>query len=257
MNDLSTMAIVPAYNEEGRIGDLLTRLIPVVDHICVIDDGSSDNTYNEASVHNVHIIRHEKNRGKGGAIKTGIGYFLSQNYNILVFIDADGQHSPEDIPRFIYKFKTNPDLDVLVATRFGTDEWVNNMPFMRKISNLLSRFGIWILYNGLIIEDPQNGFRAYKRKVIENIFFKTNGYQAETEILIDAYLKGYKFGKVSVRSIYSGHENHSKFSLLFDTWKIPGIMVKEFFKRKPFLLRTQEKKLRYRQAFINSVKKLS
>ncbi len=243
---MKILAICPAYNESGRIGSLLDKLIPMVDQVCVVDDGSTDNTYEEANERDVIILQHSINRGKGAAISTGIEYFLKSDFEVILFIDGDGQHSPQDINKFRKKIK-NSDAEVFVASRFGSEHWIKNMPFLRKISNLLSRFGIWVLYNGLIIEDPQNGYRAYRRKAIANIECYTTGYEAETEILIDAYLKGFEFDTVHIECIYDGHEHSSKFSLLMDTWRIPGIMVKLFFRRKPYLLRSKSNKLRYRE----------
>lgn len=253
VDDIRILAVCPAYNESGRIGPLLEKLIPLVDQVCVVDDGSTDNTHEEANQKEVIILKHSTNRGKGAAIRTGIKYFMKSDFDIVLFIDGDGQHSPLDIRKFRRKI-INSDAEVFIASRFGSDQWINNMPFLRKISNLLSRFGIWVLYNGLVIEDPQNGYRAYRREAIENIECYTTGYEAETEILIDAYIKGFEFDTVHIESIYDGHEHSSKFSLLMDTWRIPGIMVKLFFRRKPFLLRSKRKKFRYRELRKNTAR---
>lgn len=249
---ISICALVPCFNEEGRIGKTIDLLLAKgsrggVDAICVVDDGSSDNSLVEIRERDVDLVSYSRNKGKGYAIRQGIKYFLKTEHDVIIFIDADGQHNPNDIIKFKRKFIDRPEVDVVVASRFGTEEWLENMPFIRKISNLLSRFGMWVLYNGMNIEDSQNGFRAYRRRAIKIIKFNTNGYEAETEILIDAYLKGFEIDKVYVESIYSEVENHSKFSIFFDTWKIPGVMVKGFFKFKPFLYRTQENKLVFRK----------
>jgi len=246
LEDVRILAVCPAYNESGRIGPLLDKLIPLVDQVCVVDDGSTDTTYEEANEREITILRHAVNRGKGAAIKTGIDFFLKSDFDVILFIDGDGQHSPNDIIKFRKKIN-KCKAEVFIASRFGSEHWIKNMPFLRKISNLLSRFGIWVLYNGLIIEDPQNGYRAYRRKAISNIECHTTGYEAETEILIDAYLKGFEFETVHIESIYDGHEHSSKFSLLMDTWLIPGIMVKLFFRRRPYLLRSKRNKIRYRE----------
>jgi len=253
------MAIVPAYNEEGRIGPTLDALQSVagVSEICVVDDGSTDGTLNEVEMRDVTVISHQKNAGKGQAIRSGIEYFLTTKLDIAIFIDADGQHDPQDIPKFLQYYHEHSNCDVVVASRFGTEQWTYNMPFLRKISNLLSRFGIWILYNGFVVEDPQNGYRAYSRRTLEAISFDTNGYEAETEMLIDAYLKGFNFGTIHIESIYDEEGNSSKFSLLMDTWAIPGIMVKLFFKRKPFLLRSASKRISYRRRYRTPVRHVS
>ncbi|MCY3410893.1 MAG: glycosyltransferase family 2 protein [Candidatus Heimdallarchaeota archaeon] len=247
------MAIVPCYNEEGRVGATLQALLNHVDRVCVIDDGSTDNSVKEIEQFPVNVISYPQNKGKGYAIREGIKYFLQTDTEYAIFIDADGQHNPEHIYQFKQKF-AHTGVDVVVASRFGTEQWVNNMPFLRKLSNLLSRFGIWILYNGFVVEDPQNGYRAYNRSSLEHIAFESNGYEAETEIIIDAYLKGFTFDKIHIESIYHEGVNHSKFSLFRDTWKIPGVMVKNFFRRKPFILRTNGQKLTYRRSSLDQAK---
>lgn len=248
MVNLTLLVVCPAFNEEAHIGQLLIEIKKYLnskDEVIVVNDGSTDNTAAKVATEGVKLISHKRNLGKGEAIKSGFNYFLKSNHDIVLFMDGDGQHNPLDIPRFRNCFlQENPD--VIIASRFRTQSWIHNMPFSRKLSNLLSRFGLWILFNGFYVEDPQNGFRAYNRKSANHIQFSSNGYEAETEILIDAYLKGFEFKVVSIESIYHGHERTSKFSLLMDTWKIPGVMVKGFFKFKPWTLRSKTSKLHYR-----------
>ncbi len=236
MSIFSTMVVVPAFNEEDRIGKMLDELIKFenINEILIVDDGSTDNTLDEIKKRNLRVVSHSKNRGKGDALRTGVKEFLQTEHDIIIFIDADGQHDPTDIKKFQKKFEIGND-DIIIASRFGTDQWIKKMPFLRKLSNLLSRFGIWILFNRLIIEDPQNGYRAFRREVFENISFQKNGYEAETEIIINSHMNGYKIGHVHIETIYDADGNSSKFSLLMDTWKIPNVMIKLFFRLKPFL----------------------
>lgn len=247
MNENQLLCVIPAYNEEGRIGKLVRKVIPLTEKVIVVNDGSTDNTYEELKSAGVEIISHSRNLGKGQAIRTGMDYFLKKsNYEFLVFLDGDGQHDPEDIPKFLKKMMDDPECDIVIASRFKTREWQENMPFSRKLSNLMSRFGLWLLYNGLVIEDPQNGFRAYRRRTINHMQFYTHRFEAETEILIESYLMGFKFDVVNIQSIYDKQHSDSNFSLFYDTWKIPGIMIKLFLKRKPWLYREYQRKLYYR-----------
>lgn len=244
MRDHSLLIICPAYNEDMFIEPLISQIkkhINPNDEIVVIDDGSTDRTVDVLKSSKVKIISHSKNYGKGMAIRTGLKYFLETKHNYVLFMDGDGQHEPKDIIKFRTCF-VKKNAEVVIASRFRTNTWQRNMPFSRKFSNLLTRFGLWILYNGFVIEDSQNGFRGYTRKVAESLIFETNGYEAETEILIDAYLKGFSFDVVPIESIYHEHHRNSKFSLLMDTWKIPKVMLKGFFTKKPWLLRNQMKK---------------
>ncbi|OLS24028.1 MAG: Undecaprenyl-phosphate mannosyltransferase [Candidatus Heimdallarchaeota archaeon LC_2] len=248
MANLRLLVVCPSFNEEKHIGPLLKQIkkhLNLNDELIVINDGSTDATLDEAMKENVRVISHSRNLGKGEAIKTGFKYFSKSKHDVILFMDGDGQHNPLDIKKFRNCF-VKEQADVVIASRFRTQAWIHNMPFSRKLSNMLSRFGLWILFNGFYVEDPQNGFRAYNREVANHLQFYSNGYEAETEILIDAYLKGFDFKVVSIESIYHGHERTSKFSLLMDTWKIPGIMIKGFFKFKPWTLRSINSKLQYR-----------
>ncbi len=234
------MAIIPAFNEEQAIGSTVETVKPYVDQVVVVDDGSTDRTRQIAKEHGATVISYLPNMGKGTALYMGAKYFMESDCEFLFTIDGDGQHRPEYIPEFMKKFE-DPSVDMVVASRFGTVDWIENMPFIRKLSNLLSRFGLWILYNGFVVEDPQNGFRAYRRRAAKILNFKPKrkgryGFEAETEILIDARIKGLKIETVHLPSIYF-EDRVSKFSLFKDTWTIPGVMLKNFFKRKPWLYR--------------------
>ncbi|MHA2028725.1 MAG: glycosyltransferase family 2 protein [Candidatus Kariarchaeaceae archaeon] len=243
MREKTLLIVCPAYDEAENIRPLLKNIqehINQNDEIIVVNDGSTDKTVEQAQLEDIYVISHFKNQGKGMAIRTGIKYFLDSNHDYVIFMDGDGQHEPKDIAKFRYCLHKRK-ADIVVASRFRTKTWHENMPFSRKISNLLSRFGLWILYNGFVVEDPQNGYRGYNRRLSRSIEFHSNGYEAETEILIDAFLKNFKFDVISIESVYHSHNRSSKFSLLMDTWKIPKVMIKGFFNNRPWLLRHQKK----------------
>ena len=236
------LAIIPIYNEELSIGDTIDKVRPYVDGIVVVDDGSTDNSAEIVKSKGVTVIRIKPNRGKGMALYIGAKYFLKSDYDVMFTIDGDGQHNPIYISKFMEIFEENPDCGMVIASRFGTIDWVKNMPFLRKISNLLSRFGLWILYGGYNIEDPQNGFRAFRKSAVKHLDFspinmqKRFGFEAETMILIEARVKGVKVKHVHIPSLYF-EDRISKFSLLMDTWTIPVTMLKYFFIKKPWLYR--------------------
>lgn len=238
---MKVLAVIPAYNEEDSIAATILKTARYVDGIVVVDDGSTDRTSEQATKSGVKVVRLAKNRGKGAALHKGMQVFLESEYDVVFTIDADGQHDPRYIPHFI-KLIEEKGVEMVVASRFGTKDWLENMPFMRKISNLLSRFGLWILYNGYIVEDPQNGFRAFTRAAVEMIDFsspnpkKRFGFEAETKVLIEARIHGVRQGVLHIPSLYF-EDRVSKFSLLMDTWSIPLLMLKYFFIYKPWLHR--------------------
>ena len=143
MNIFSTMVIVPAFNEEDRIGKMLDELIKYenINEILIVNDGSTDNTLDEIKKRNLRVVSHSKNRGKGGALRTGVKEFLQTEHDIIIFIDADGQHDPKDIKKFQKKFEIGND-DIIIASRFGTDQWIKNA-FFKKIIKFT--FKIWNL----------------------------------------------------------------------------------------------------------------
>ena len=98
---LKTAAIIPAYREEQHIRDIVRRTRQQLDHVVVIDDGSSDNTAWCAREAGAEVIVHSQNRGKGEAIKTGLRHWLDRQFTHVIILDADGQHLPEEIDRFI------------------------------------------------------------------------------------------------------------------------------------------------------------
>src|SRR5438105_13991697 len=98
---LKTAAIIPAYREEKHISDVIRRTREQLDHVVVIDDGSSDNTAQSAREAGAEVIVHGQNRGKGEAIKTGLRHWLDRQFIYVIILDADGQHLPEEIDRFM------------------------------------------------------------------------------------------------------------------------------------------------------------
>src|SRR5438874_13103910 len=96
-----TAAVIPAYNEEKHIGDVVRRTRQQLDHVLVVDDGSRDKTADRAREAGGEVIVHQKNLGKGETIKTGLRHWLDRQFDFVIILDADGQHRPEEIDRFV------------------------------------------------------------------------------------------------------------------------------------------------------------
>src|SRR5436309_3536899 len=109
-------AVIPAYEEEKHVGDVARRVRSEIEHVLVVDDGSTDRTADEARLAGVNLIVHEQNCGKGESIKTGLRFWLDRRADYIVLLDADGQHLPEEIPRFIDAALHN-DAKVFVGSR--------------------------------------------------------------------------------------------------------------------------------------------
>jgi glycosyltransferase involved in cell wall biosynthesis len=195
---LYTIACFPALNEEGVIGDLVKKTIPLVDSVVVCDDGSTDLTSKEAKDAGAFVITHSKNKGKGAALKSLFDFARHSNADVIVTIDGDGQFLPEEIPK-LTKDIENGNSDIVVGYRFETEK---DMPSYRKFGNkVLDKLSKQA--SNLNLRDTQSGFRAYSKKAIEKIDFKNNGFVADSEILIDASTKNLTISEQHVTVLYN------------------------------------------------------
>ena len=192
------IACIPAYNEEGVIGNLIKKTLPLVDSVVVCDDGSNDLTSKEAKDAGAFVIQHKQNKGKGAALQSLFDFARHSNADVIVTIDGDGQFLPEEIPKLTEDIE-NGKSDIVIGYRFETEK---DMPSYRKIGNKvldeLSKTA-----SNLNLRDTQSGFRAYSKKAIEKINFKNNGFVADSEILIDASTKDLTISEQHVTVLYN------------------------------------------------------
>src|SRR4029077_1419387 len=111
-------AVIPAYNEEKHIGDVARRTRAQLDHVLVVDDGSTDKTAENTRAAGAEVIVHPQNRGKGESIKTGLRHWLDRQFDFVIILDADGQHRPEEIDRFLEAARTS-DAKIFVGNRMN------------------------------------------------------------------------------------------------------------------------------------------
>ena len=192
------LACIPAYNEEGVIGNLIKKTLPLVDSVVVCDDGSSDLTSKEAKDAGAFVISHSQNQGKGAALQSLFDFARHSNADVIVTIDGDGQFLPEEIPKLTKDIEDGKS-DIVIGYRFETEK---DMPSYRKIGNkVLDELSKQA--SNLNLRDTQSGFRAYSKKAIEKINFKNNGFVADSEILIDASTKNLTISEQHVTVLYN------------------------------------------------------
>ena len=198
IHSLYILACLPAFNEEGVIGNLIKKIIPLVDSVVVCDDGSTDLTSKESQDAGAFVIQHPQNKGKGAALQSLFDFARHSNADVIVTIDGDGQFLPEEIPKLTEDIE-NGKSDIVIGYRFETEK---DMPSYRKIGNKvldeLSKTA-----SNLNLRDTQSGFRAYSKKAIEKIDFKNNGFVADSEILIDASTKDLTISEQHVTVLYN------------------------------------------------------
>jgi glycosyltransferase involved in cell wall biosynthesis len=192
---MTITAILPAFNEEISIGSMVLHAKQHVDHVLVIDDGSKDRTSEVAQLAGAEVIRHSKNLGKGMALKTGFEHVAKNGCKIIITMDSDGQHDPEDIHKLVAPILKG-EADIVNGSRYlnGTDK---NTPLYRRIGqNILDN--ATNLNAGLHITDTQSGFRAFARDTLPVFNFRSNGLAIESEMLMDAANAGFRIKEVNI-----------------------------------------------------------
>ena len=193
-----SIACIPAFNVEHQIAEVIKKSQKYVDKVLVCDDGSTDNTSVNAKSSGAIVIKHDKNLGKGAALKTLFQKAKDLHADIIITIDGDGQFLPEEIPILIEPIKIKK-FDVVIGNRFLDSE---EMPSYRKAGNkILDKFTK--LAANLPFEDTQSGFRSYSKNALEKISFSTNGFGVDSEILVDAVNKDLKITEKNVTVIYN------------------------------------------------------
>jgi len=197
--------LIPAYNEDEYISEVVKGALKIVPRVLVVDDGSSDQTVPVSESAGAEVICHSINRGKGAALQTGFKAILSDGGEAVVVLDGDGQHDPEELPRFI-KCAAESGAGIVLGNRLSS---ATGMPLIRYWTNrTMSIILSWL--SGQRIPDSQCGYRLIRREVLERINFTTQNYDMESEMLILASSLGYKIVSVPIKTIYSGQASEIK-----------------------------------------------
>jgi len=211
--------LIAAYNEGNQIGQLVRMLKQMKFVPIVVDDGSQDNTAKEAETNGANVIRHKKNLGKGASLKTGINYILKEDYDAVLIMDGDAQHSPNDVHKFIDLADKQPNA-VIIGNRMGN---AKNMPVDRKLTNMFMSF-IVSLICGQRIPDSQCGFRLMKREFLKGIKIESARFEVESEILIKASRARIKILSVPIETLYG--EEASQINPFVDTIRFIVFILK-------------------------------
>ncbi len=200
----SICAVIPFYNEKESLAGVISCTLPHVDHLILVDDGSTDGTQNIIPLNEkIILIAHPQNLGKGAALKSGLIESIKRGFDISITLDADMQHPPDDIPKFISELKK---YDVVVGNRLSS---LGNMPLQRIASNKLTSL-LLSLKTKIKLPDTQCGFRGYRNNVLENILPNFSGYEAESEMLINASRSNCRIGFVTIPTIYANEKSKMK-----------------------------------------------
>ncbi len=213
--------VVPAFNESVRLGDVLKR---IVEHapgmtVIVVDDGSTDDTSAVARALGADVIRHEKNLGKGAALISGLAHAREKGFELVITLDADGQHDPAAIPRFIDTWRRTR-IPVLIGNRMWDRQ---RMPPVRRWTNgamswLLSRL------MGVYVADTQCGFRLFRADLLPYMPVASPRFAMESEILLSTAARGIRMDSVRIPVLYGGQV--SRVRPFVDTWRFVMMLLR-------------------------------
>lgn len=227
MNPTKISVIIPAYNEEKNIDDVLTRTKTMLNtlklpyEIIVVDDGSNDGTSSLAKRKGAFVIKVQENRGKGFALRKAFQYASG---DILITMDADGSHRPEEIPRLVTPLLNG--IDVATGARFNGEMHKGSTKRLHILGNNLFNL-ILIILTRKRITDSQTGFRAFKKKVIEEIQLFSNGYEIETELTVKTLKNGFTVYEIPI-TFEKRKDGVSRLNPLFDGLKIMSTILKAY-----------------------------
>lgn len=219
---MSTVAVVPAYNETNTIGSVICETANFVDEVVVIDDGSSDDTASVAKDHGATVIPHAINTGVGGAVRTGYLYAIRNNHRIVVQIDADGQHDPAYIPELL---DAAEDCDMVIGSRYLNESY-KDYPLIRNIGIQFFTAAVNFL-GGVEITDVTSGFRVYRVSRLDDILHHSDKHWA-VEQTLGAAKQGLDTMEVSVE-MPTRDEGESQFTL--DTFALYPIRMADVMLR--------------------------
>lgn len=212
-------ALIAAFNEEKRIGEVVAGALKHVPKAIVVDDGSTDGTARLARDAGAEILTHGRNVGKGASLRDGLEKAFADGFDPVIVLDGDGQHDWNEIPLFLEADREGR-FGVIVGNRMGRAE---AMPLIRRLTNRVTSFLASFLA-GQRIPDSQCGFRLIHGNAFRRMEIKTVRYDTETEMLIEAARGGCRIGSIEVKAIYGAER--SKINPVRDTIRFIKLVIR-------------------------------
>jgi glycosyltransferase involved in cell wall biosynthesis len=227
---MTIVAVIPAFNEEIAIGSVIARAKQHVDEVLVIDDGSADKTAQVAELMGATVIVHEQNSGKGVALRTAFRWAQHKDVDILVTLDADGQHCPDEIPQVVEPILWK-HADVVNGARFLKGHCVD-VPKYRRVGQEVLTFATNMTAD-VKLTDSQSGFRAFSKDTFGVFNFNNAGMGVESEMINDAAVAGFKITEVPITCRYD--VEGSTFNPVKHGFSVLNSIINQFQRKHPLL----------------------
>ena len=213
--------IIPALNAAASLGKVVMDARRQLDPVVVIDDGSTDATGEVARAAGAVLLRHDANRGKGAALKTGFAWALQNGFDAVITLDADGQHLASEIPKFIREHEKG-GADLIIGGRAHLFE---GMLPRRRAANRFSAWSISIA-SGVRVTDSQSGFRLYSANLLRNVKLHTDGFDMESEVIVRAGRRHFRIVTIPIDLGFVDGVSTSHYKPLQDTLRIAWTVLR-------------------------------
>jgi len=218
---MKTLVLIPALNAETSIGAVVRDCKAVNADVLVVDDGSADRTADVARESGAQVVSHPVNRGKGAALKTGFAYAIEHGFDAIVTLDADGQHLPREIPKFVAA-RAETGADLIIG---GRAHLFGEMLPRRRFANRFS--ARCIAYAAKTnVTDSQSGFRLYSANLVRAIRLRSDGFDMESEVIVQAGCRGFKVITIPIDLGFVDGQSTSHYKPLGDTMRIAWTVIR-------------------------------
>jgi glycosyltransferase involved in cell wall biosynthesis len=218
---MKTIVLIPALNAERSIDAVVRDCRGVNGDVLVVDDGSADRTANVAREAGAEVVSHPVNRGKGAALKTGFAYALKHGFDAVITLDADGQHLPREIPKFLAAH-AETGADLIIGGRahlFG-----EMLPRRRFANRFSARCIAYVAKTN--VTDSQSGFRLYSANLLRAIRLRSDGFDMESEVIVQAGQRGFKVLSIPIDLGFVDGQSTSHYKPLGDTLRIAWTVIR-------------------------------
>jgi len=219
-------AVIPAYNASGSVASVVRKTSEYLTRVIVVDDGSTDGTEHQARSVGAEVLIHPRNRGKGAALRTAFTSLADADLDAIITLDADGQHDPADIPRFVQTFR-HTGADLIIGSRWDA---FGEMSRGRRFGNRFSSSAL-AFFTGLRIADSQSGFRLYSLPFLRSAPLRGEGYEMEMEAILVASSLKKRIESVPIHLLVADGRDRSHYRAIRDTTRICACVVGFWLRR--------------------------